>query len=230
MARCNGFNAAKAKRAQELLKSMLILEDLEYRKPRILAGVDVSYSGGLGHAVVVAVEGSTRRIVSCWVYTGEVCVPYIPGLLAFREMQVIAPALSRLLEDVEPDVIVVDGHGIAHPRRFGIASHIGVVFLRPTIGVAKRRLYGRETLEGRLEDEEGNLLGYIVKSGRRKLYVSPGNMLSHETARNIIEEVIASPGQLPYPTHVADKITKQVKKTSRMGLRRCGLLTGYGIG
>lgn len=230
MAECNRFNATRAKKAQELLKKMLILEDVDDSMPRIIAGVDVSYSGKLGHGVAVALDAETQSILSCWVYTGSICVPYIPGLLAFREMQVIVPALARLLEDVDPDVIVVDGHGIAHPRKFGIASHIGVTLLRPTIGVAKKRLYGVEKSDGRLEDGEGSLLGYVIRTGRRKLYVSPGNMIAHDTARRIIESSIIAPGQLPYPTHIADKITKQVKNSKILGLRRCPLLTGYGIG
>ncbi len=229
MAECSRFNATRAKKAQELLRTMLILEDVGESMPRIIVGVDVSYSGKLGYSVAIALEVETRRILSCWVYTGSVCVPYIPGLLAFREMQVIVPALARLLEEVNPDVIVVDGHGIAHPRKFGIASHIGVAFLKPTIGVAKRRLYGVEKDDGRLEDEDGSLLGYVIRTGRRKLYVSPGNMISHDTARRIVESSIIAPGQLPYPTYIADKITKQVKNSKTRGLRRCPLLTGYGI-
>ena len=230
MAECSRFNTTRAKKAQELLKTMLIIEDVDSPMPHIIAGVDVSYTGELGHSVAIALEAETWRVLSCWVYTGSVCVPYMPGLLAFREMQVIVPALSKLLEEVDPDVIIVDGHGIAHPRKFGIASHVGVTFLRPTIGVAKRRLYGAEKANGKLEDYDGSLLGYVIRTGRRKLYVSPGNMITHDTARRIIESSIVAPGQLPYPTYIADKITKQVRNSKARGLRRCPLLTGYGIG
>jgi deoxyribonuclease V len=101
------------------------------------AGLDVSYEVGSERiaAAVAVVDTATVAVVESVVVLGEAAFPYVPGLLAFREVPILVEALGRL--EVRPDVLVCDGYGIAHPRRFGLASHIGVVTGLPSFGVAK---------------------------------------------------------------------------------------------
>ncbi|WP_287690484.1 endonuclease V [Metallosphaera javensis (ex Sakai et al. 2022)] len=138
------------------------------REPREMCGVDVAYKGEMGVAVVVC-DGETQIIKKV---KGRVSFPYIPGLLFMRE----APLMVKALEDVKPDLLLVDGHGIAHPRRSGIATVLGVLLETPTVGVAKSRLVGEIVEEGGVN--------YVTLNGERvgvkvgKYYYSPGNLVS----------------------------------------------------
>ncbi|GAB6148308.1 endonuclease V [Stetteria hydrogenophila] len=210
------FSPQRAARAQELLRSKLVLEGSP--SPRVVAGVDAAYSrrGGVevGFGVAVALEWGSWRLLACRVAVAEACVPYIPGLLAFREMLVMAPALASLRRAVDFDLVVVDGHGIAHPRGLGIASHVGVAFNKPSIGVAKRRLVGREVEEGGVVYivHEGVKVGVVLKTRRgRKLYVSPGHRVGLAEAVRLVEEMLGD-ASLPRPVLEADRISKAVKK------------------
>jgi deoxyribonuclease V len=105
--------------------------------PRTATGLDVAYAIGSSQvaAAVVTVDIATGEVLESATATGESDFPYVPGLFAFRELPVLLTALSRLR--TTPDLLVADGHGLAHPRRFGLASHLGVETGLPTIGVAK---------------------------------------------------------------------------------------------
>ncbi|MCE4625281.1 MAG: endonuclease V [Desulfurococcales archaeon] len=226
------FTPSKAYRAQRWIAQHAVIEDM-YEPVRIVAGLDVAYrrseEGSIGYGVVAALSYPSMKLVDCEVFINKVCVPYIPGLLAFREMAVLAPALTRLSSRIKPDLLVVDGHGIAHPRRAGIATHVGVVFDIPSIGVAKKRLYGREVTypDGTyLVDENGNKIAAIItRSGKSKIYVSPGHRLSVKTSSALIRSMLRR-GRLPEPTRVADRISKEIRTSltprSLPLHRRCG--------
>ena len=227
------FSQDKARKAQLLLSRKVLLRDT-YSPIRIVAGVDVAYMKGvdqdIGVGVVVALSYPSLRLIDCVVYIAKVCIPYIPGLLAFREMAVLGPALIRLNSLYSVDVYVVDGHGIAHPRRLGIASHIGVVMDRASIGVAKKRLYGREiTIADRrvLVDDNGKVIAVVLESGRRsRIYVSPGNKITPFTAARLISSMLRKGRRLPEPTRVADRISKEIRRwlnetTPYLGYLRC---------
>lgn len=217
------FNPRRAARAQETLRGMIDLTDPP-GKPRIVAGLDAAYTRvdgrHIGLGVAVALDIETMKLVSCSVYASEVCVPYIPGLLAFREMRIMAPPLSKVIDEVAVDIVIVDGHGIAHPRGFGIASHIGVAFRIPSIGVAKKRLHGELKSIGNhtyLVDGEKIIGAYLAG-----VYVSPGHMITLETAVNLVRG-LRRRSKLPEPTRIADRLTKQLKRrVSRLGFGECG--------
>ena len=113
-----------------------------------IAGIDVSFRGDpgsgpgqmLAQAAIVVLRLPSLEVVDRAVWWSEVPFPYVPGLLSFREMPVILPALERL--SVRPDVLVTDSHGFAHPRRFGLACHLGVLLDRPAFGIAKSLFVG----------------------------------------------------------------------------------------
>lgn len=213
------FNSARAELAQRLLARRVVLRD-EFPPLRRVAGLDVSYlrtvDGEVGVGVAVLLDYPSLRLKECVVYIDKVCVPYIPGFLAFREMAVAAPALARLSSF---DLVIVDGHGIAHPRRFGIASHVGVVFGKPSIGVAKRRLAGIEVEDGGKTYIilDGEKVGVVIRRGRSHLYVSPGNKVSVDTAGRLVESMLKAGRRLPEPTRIADEVSKAIKRALKGG-------------
>ncbi len=181
------------------------------------------YDLGIGVAAILSYP--SLNVEACYIYTRAVCIPYIPGLLAFREMAVLGPIIARLGGQV--DLYVVDGHGIAHPRRFGIASHVGVVSDTPSIGVAKKRLYGKEIAEGPLRlliGDNGEKIAAIIESGRGKeIYVSPGHRISLDSAVRLVRSMLKPGHRLPEPTRVADAISKRMRReVKRMGAARPG--------
>ena len=132
----------EAMQLQRDLAAHVIAQD-RLRRVRFVAGVDVGFEGDenkTARAAVVVLRFPTLEPVDYAIARMPVTFPYIPGLLSFREIPVLLAALGHL--KIEPDVIIVDGHGRAHPRRMGIASHLGVLLDRPTVGCAKSILCG----------------------------------------------------------------------------------------
>ncbi len=222
------FDAGKAIRAQRKLANKIILKD-DFNPIRVVVGLDAAYVKGnprLGVGVAVALSYPSMRLIDCQAYVTQVCVPYIPGLLAFREAAVLVPALIRLLKRTPADLLIVDGHGIAHPRKLGIASHIGVAFNLPSIGVAKKKLYGKIIIRDSKEyivDDSGSVLGTVLRSRRgSKIYVSPGHRITPDTAAKLVSSMMKL-HKLPEPTYVADSISKSIRSsiTSKIGYIQC---------
>jgi deoxyribonuclease V len=143
--------------------------------------------------------------------------PYVPGFLSFREVPALLAALKKL--KVQPDLLFCDGQGYAHPRRMGLASHLGVWLDRPTIGCAKNILVGTH---GQLKKEAGSWTELVdggerigaavrTRAGVRPVYVSQGNRVSLETAIRLTLEVTDG-FRIPRPTREADWFTKEVKR------------------
>jgi deoxyribonuclease V len=156
------------------------------RQVRTVAGTDVGFArgGSVAHAAVAVLSFPGLELVDHAVARQPVRFPYVPGLLSFREIPALLAALARLR--VKPDLILCDGHGYAHPRRFGIACHLGVICGVPTIGVAKSRLIGEhgEPMQRRgawvpLRDR-GETVGAVLRTraGTRPIYVSIGHRVS----------------------------------------------------
>ena len=153
-----------------------------------IAGVDVSIRGDLAQAAIVVLRYPELDIVDRAVWRAEVPFPYIPGLLSFREMPVILPALERL--SVRPDVLVTDSHGFAHPRRFGLACHLGVLLDRPAFGIAKSLFVGtfedpepeKGSRAALVDKKTGEVLGTVLRTRAnvKPVYVSIGHRLTLE--------------------------------------------------
>jgi len=180
---------------QQRLRELVRLEDCLDEVKRV-AGVDVGFEQGntVTRAAMAVLEFPGLELVDRSIVRQPTRFPYVPGLLSFREAPAVLEALRQLREP--PDLLLVDGQGIAHPRRFGIACHLGVLSGIPSIGVAKSRLVGHheEVPDERgswvpLEDK-GEIIGAVLRSrkGVRPLYVSPGHCVTLATA---IEYVMA---------------------------------------
>jgi deoxyribonuclease V len=135
--------------------------------------------------------------------------PYIPGLLSFRECPVLLAAFAKL--QIEPHLILIDGQGVAHPRRFGIASHVGILLDRPTIGCAKSRLIGEHQEPGSVAGStaplllEGERIGVVLRTrdGVRPVYVSTGHRVSLPSAVQLVRQCVDG-FRIPKPTREAD--------------------------
>jgi deoxyribonuclease V len=146
-------------------------------------------------------------------------------------MEVLAPLLASVLDSIDVDLLLIDGHGIAHPRGFGIASHIGLAFNKPSVGVAKSLLAGREDYRGgkKFIVQGDRIVGGVLEVKSGKLYVSPGHKVSVETAVKLVESMIRPSSRLPEPTKLADVIGRELRRKVRgaevLGVRECTMRT-----
>ena len=184
---------------------------------RLVAGVDLSYTrlaqGEYATGVIVLLDYPSLTPIEVRVGYAKPPIPYIPGLLAFREAPAAYAAYTRL--EHKPDLLVVDGHGRSHPRRAGIATHLGVALDTPSIGVAKKRLTGEPCPYNNLpalciSGEPVAILHRV--SQKRSIYVSVGHRVSLQTAYTLVKRMIRHRRSLPEPTYIADRLTKLAKK------------------
>ena len=191
--------------------SHLIVRRSNRNKVVTVAGVDSGYKNGFVRGAVVVLKYPTLENITQSFAEQRVNFPYIPGLLSFREGPVILEALSKLR--IRPDLLIFDGQGIAHPRRFGLACHLGVVTGIPSIGVAKSRLIGSheevppERGAWRSLVDGGEVIGAVVRTRERvkPVYVSIGHRISLESA---VAYVLRSTAgyRLPETTRRADRL------------------------
>ncbi len=205
----------KPARDMQLRLAALVSRNNEVTEPRLIAGVDmaVGKAGGMATGAVVVLSYPELRLVETRVVKGELDFPYIPGLLSFRELPLILAACAEL--SLAPDLFLVDGQGVAHPRRLGLASHLGLFLDRPTIGCAKSRLCGRhETLcnesgsNAELKDGDETIgVALRTRAGVKPVYVSIGHKVSLQTA---IEWVLkcCRGHRLPEPARFAHLATR----------------------
>ena len=193
------FSIDKARKTQLSLSKKIILEDKLPTKIRTIAGVDVSYSEQLAVGAVVVLDYESLEVLETQVASCQVRIPYIPTLLSFREIPPAVAAIKQL--KIQPDVFLVDAHGLAHPRRCGFASHLGLILSKPTIGVAKSRLIGTPTkVDGEtfLVDKGDTICAIIAtKMKCKSVFVSVGHMVSLETAIRIVKHCTKS--RIPEP-------------------------------
>ncbi len=207
------MNARKAIALQKALAGLVSWEGRIDRLKNIV-GLDLAYAKSTGIAVAALVTYPDLELREYVVVMGEVDIPYIPGLLAFREAPLMFKAYEKL--GVDADLIMVDGHGVTHPRRVGIASHLGVVLERPSIGAAKKILAGRVVRddEGREFIEIGGRRGaLVVRRGRKSVYLSIGHRVSINEVERLAPTLFRSSHHLPEPTWYADYITKRFRKS-----------------
>ena len=183
---------------------------------RLVAGADVSYDRGSPalYAAVVVLDAESLEVVDVAHATTRAEFPYVPGYLSFRELPPLLAAFERLR--LRPDLVLCDGHGRAHPRRFGLACHFGVLVDLPTIGCAKSRLIGdydepaaeRGSWSPLVDREETIGAALRTQDGRNVVYVSTGHRISLASAIRVIL-ACAPKYRLPEPQRLADRLSKQ---------------------
>ena len=189
--------------SQANTNSSLSVESIKY-----IAGFDVLCVGRQVFCAAVVLDAVTMKVVERKHAVGKTPMPYIPGLQAFRE----GPALVQLYYDIEhePDVVLVSGHGIAHPYRCGIATYVGVELQKPTIGIAKSLFGGNIVNETAVIN--GEVCGRILKTKEHAnpVVVSPGHLVTADDALLIVQKYIIPPHKLPEPLALAHKYVKHI--------------------
>jgi len=194
-------------------KQVRVDEELDMESVQYVAGFDITFikeKAVVGGAVL---DVKTNRIVEKRHLVVDTPIQYVPGLIAFRE----GPPIMQLYFDLEyePDVILVDGHGILHPHKAGLASFIGVELAKPTIGVAKALTEGEEKGEEILLDGEVRGIKVRTKEHARELIVSPGHMITVQQAAALVQNLVVPPHKQPEPLHVARRIAKKTAQELR---------------
>jgi deoxyribonuclease V len=207
------FSVSKAHETQLRLSQKIISEDRLPQKINYIAGVDVAYAGELAIGAVAVLDYESLGLLESQTATCEVKFPYIPTLLSFREIPPTVACIKKL--KLQPDVLLADGQGIAHPYGCGFASHIGLAIGKPTIGVAKSRLIGKPT-EIAGEDflvQKGQVISEVVttKEGAKPVFVSVGHLISLGTAVKIVKHC-ARNSRIPEPILQAHKIASEEKR------------------
>ncbi len=206
---------AEARAIQEALRGRVVTHD-RLGVVKTVAGIDVSFEGGsVARAAVVVLGFPSLERREQAIARLPARFPYVPGFLSFRELPAVCEALARLR--VWPDLLLCDGQGLAHPRRFGIACHLGVLTDTPSIGVAKSRLLGEP--RGRLGHAKGSwvplvdnadVIGAVLRTraGVKPIYVSVGHRICLETAIAYVLQCTTR-YRLPETTRLAHRLASK---------------------
>lgn len=199
-------------RAREIQLSLArrVITESQVLYPRLIAGIDISSpdAQGIARGAVVVLSYPGFSMVEVKVVEGKITFPYIPGLLSFRESPLILAVCERVSNT--PDLVLIDGQGIAHPRRLGLASHVGLFLDLPTVGCAKSILCGQHEPVGQEVGahaelfDNGELIGAALrtKSGVKPIYVSVGHKIDLASALQWVTKCCRG-HKLPEPTRLA---------------------------
>jgi deoxyribonuclease V len=193
------------------------------REIRTVGGIDVGFPGGRARAAIAVLRFPNLAPIDEVAAVLPCSFPYVPGLLTFREGPAVLAAWKKLRR--KPDLLMFDGQGIAHPRGIGIAAHLGLWLDRPSIGVAKSRLYGRHGELGvrrgdrvplRDERDPGRIIGMVLRTrtGVRPVYVSAGHRIDLARAVDFVLRCCTR-YRLPEPTRRADRLTRLLPGSRR---------------
>ena len=201
---------------QRRLAPLVRMQGIALDQIHTVAGIDASYTDR-ARAAVVVLSFPQLEVLDQAIAARETPFPYVPGLLSFREIPAVLEALEKLR--VRPDVLMCDGQGFAHPRRLGLASHLGVYLNMPSVGCAKSRLVGRYEEPGPERGDQspvydrGELVAMAVRSKphTKPLFVSVGNAIALETAVRLV--LACGRGyRLPEPTRDAHNLADAARR------------------
>lgn len=215
---CWNLTPREAMRVQESLRERVERED-RFGEIRYVAGADMAFDPAteIAFAGVIVYSFPGLEEVERRMARRKLRFPYVPGLLSFRECPILLAAFARLR--TEPDLILIDGQGLAHPRRLGIACHIGILFDKPTIGCAKSRLVGEhQEPAGRSGStaplwHEGERVGMVLRTRDevRPIYVSTGHRVSLDSAVRLVKQCTDG-YRIPKPTREADHYVRDLRR------------------
>jgi deoxyribonuclease V len=191
----------------EFSKKVITHDYLNNNNIRNVCGIDVSYKDFNAFCSAVIINKNTLEIIEIVNEKSTISYPYIPGLFILREGEPLLK-IVRLLKNLF-DVLLIDGHGILHPRKCGLASYVGIMIDKPTIGVAKNLLCG-SILGSNYVEYNKTILGYTIKKNNKKnIYVSVGHKISLETSIDIVKKLTKKTEFIPEPLRIADIYSKK---------------------
>lgn len=209
----------------ELLSKIQLTNQVDISKLRYVAGVDLAYwnehNAEFAVCCIVVIDFHTMEIVEKKCYKGLIEVPYIPGCLAFREIELVLKTVELLEHTIE--MYVFDGNGYLHPRHMGLATHAGILLNKPSIGVAKSyfKIENVDYIEPDNEDFafseimiNGELYGRVVRTHKKvkPIFLSIGNKVDIDTALDVIKALTTKESHIPIPTRYADIMTHEMRK------------------
>jgi deoxyribonuclease V len=208
------FGFDKLRNMQEEIAKQFTGEDtIKIKDVKKVAGFDISYDGEKAICAGIILDINTMNIIETKQTISKTPMNYVPGFLCFREGPIILQTYYDF--ENEPDILIISGHGITHPKKCGLATYIGVELAKPTIGIAKNLLHGEIQKEKIIF--ENQIIGKAIKTKdhANPVYLSQGNMISLETAEKIIKKLIVFPHKLPEPIHIAHKISSKIMKEQK---------------
>lgn len=206
----------RARQIQVQLLKKLQLVPLQFR-PRRLAAVDAAFTEKLVLAAVCLFSFPGLELLEEQTAVERLRFPYVPGFLSFREGPAIYRALLGLRQ--KPDLLLVDGQGIAHPRKLGIATYLGIILDTPSIGCAKSHLVGEFRMPARQQGSccqlrhKGEIVGYVLRSrtGVCPIFISPGHLVNHQDALDLVRKCLRG-FRVPEPLRQAHQLTQKLKQ------------------
>ncbi len=211
-------------RLQERLRERVVLED-RFKVLRYVAGADIAFDPAteVAFAGVIVYRFPEMVEVERRMARRKLQFPYVPGLLSFREIPILMAAFARL--KTEPDLLLVDGHGRAHPRLFGIACHLGVLFDKPAIGCAKSLLVGQAGEPAKTAGSSapltfrGERVGVVLRTrdGVSPIFVTQGHRISLPTAVKVVRRCLDG-YRIPKPTREADHYVRDLRRAYQQAL------------
>ncbi|MHA1198364.1 MAG: endonuclease V [Candidatus Heimdallarchaeaceae archaeon] len=209
---------AEAKIYQESIAKKIMLSD-NFSKSSIIGAFDIAYKGDMAFAAGVIYDCSTKSIIEEKAINNKVEFPYVPSYLFLREVPHFLTLLKKIVNI--PDIMIIDGHGIAHPRTAGSATIFGIITDIPSIGVAKKPMKFfsyKETNQDNLDEVylNQNRVGfrYRFEKNWNPIYISPGHKISFESSYNITESLLTSKFKLPIPQQSAHLLAARYKEST----------------
>lgn len=192
---------------EKIAKSISLKDSIDFNLADRIAGCDTVSIDNKIIAVIIILDNNLQILEQQYVIK-KAEFPYLPGFRAYRELPAMTECFDKLQE--QPDVLFIEGHGIAHPRKCGIAAHFGIIIQKPTIGIAKNLLVG-EAKDGEIIIN-GKACGFKLqtKEGSKPIYASPGNMISLKTALELTKKFTVKPHKLPEPLVQARKFASKI--------------------
>ena len=212
------MNLKELEEYQKRLAKNVVLEDrIKIEDLRFVAGVDQAFVGKKVISACVLLSFPKLEVVKEGVEIEDVKFPYIPTFLMFREGKPAVNVVKKVLKDVDNVVLLVDGSGIAHPRRCGLATYVAIETGFPSIGITKRRLYGRveepkDVMEAKPIYDNSEIIGYALKPCKNcnPIYISPGSYVTPKTALEIVKACLKG-YKLPEPIRLAHNLANKSK-------------------
>jgi deoxyribonuclease V len=223
MVNYEGLKIPQATIIQNQLRQKVAIRERDF-EIKTIAGADISlnlYSTTV-YAGIILLSFPQLKPLGYSLVKAETRFPYVPGYLAFREVPALYSAWNQM--PAKPDVLVVDGHGIAHPRRMGIAAHFGALSGQPTIGSAKKILWGKfnepALTAGSYSpiNDKGEVIGYTLRSKTnvKPVFISPGHLLSLQNTLDIMKQCLGK-YRIPEPTRLAHELVNKFRKGELKG-------------
>ena len=193
---------AATTRMQNEMAKKVISEHTHNDELIYICGADVAYRNNIAYCSAVLMNKNTMEIMESFNVTLKVKHPYVPGFFVLRESEVIINILKPLRNRF--DLLLIDGHGVLHPRRCGLASYVGIIIDKPTIGVAKKILCGTVNAD-QFIDVDGVISGFkMIKEKKKPIYISVGHKINLINAIRIIKQLVRPKERIPEPLRLAD--------------------------